>query len=111
MITTIKSSLLISSTMIVIAGLNACSGGMENSDQGNAKPVAVTLSAASASGQSEILASGKVEAVQTVNVSTRVMGRITSILVKVGDRVQKGQLLARVWDEDMKAKRAQASAL
>jgi len=29
----------------------------------------------------------------------------------VGDRVQKGQLLARVWDEDIKAKRAQASAL
>ena len=39
------------------------------------------------------------------------MGRITDIFVKTGDRVNKGQLLARVWDEDIKAKRAQADAM
>ena len=58
-----------------------------------------------------VLASGEVEAVQTANISTRVMGRITNIFVKVGDRVNKGQLLATVWDEDIKAKRAQADAM
>ena len=39
------------------------------------------------------------------------MGRITNIFVKTGDRVNKGQLLASVWDEDIKAKRAQADAM
>ena len=74
------------------------------------KPVAVTLSTVSST-QPAILASGEVEAVQTANISTRVMGRITNIFVKTGDRVNKGQLLASVWDEDIKAKRAQADAM
>jgi RND family efflux transporter MFP subunit len=39
------------------------------------------------------------------------MGRITNIFVKTGDRVARGQLLATVWDDDLKAKRAQADAM
>jgi len=97
--------------VIILAGLNACSGGNEKKNEADEKPVAVTLSTVSAGTQPAILASGVVEAVQTANISTRVMGRITNIFVKTGDRVDKGQLLARVWDEDLKAKRAQADAM
>jgi multidrug efflux pump subunit AcrA (membrane-fusion protein) len=43
-------------------------------------------------------------------ISTRVMGYITKIHVKVGDRVQKGQLLVTVSDQDIRAKKAQVEA-
>src|SRR5215471_12278503 len=104
MITLLKNSLYVSSIIILVAGLDACSNKMDNGDEVNDKPVAVTLSPVSVGGQSEILASGEVEALQTANISTRVMGRITSVLVKVGDKVNKGQVLARVWDEDLKSR-------
>jgi len=110
MITMFKKTLYSSLMIVTLAGLIACSGGNEKKIDTDEKPIAVTLSAVSAATQPVILASGEVEAVQTANISTRVMGRITNIFVKTGDRVNKGQLLARVWDEDIKAKRAQADA-
>lgn len=111
MITMFKKSLYASLILILVAGFNACSDGNDEKNVINEKPVAVTLSTVSAGMQPAILASGVVEAVQTANVSTRVMGRITNIFVKTGDRVHKGQLLASVGDEDIKAKGAQADAM
>lgn len=111
MITMFKRTLYSSLTIITLAGLNACSGGNETKNETKEKPVAVTLSTVTEGTQPAILASGGVEAAQTANISTRVMGRITNIFVKTGDRVNKGQLLASVWDEDIKAKRAQADAM
>ena len=107
----IKQTLYFSSIIIVAAGLNACA--TRNNQPGEAieNPVGVVLSTVSAGGQPEILASGEIEAVQTASISTRVMGRITNIYVKTGDKVSRGQLLARVWDDDIKAKRAQADAM
>jgi len=97
--------------MTILAGLNACSGGNEKKNETNENPIAVTLSTVSAVIQEAVLASGEVEAVQTANISTRMMGRVTNIFVKVGDKVEKGQLLVSVWDEDVKAKRAQTDAM
>jgi RND family efflux transporter MFP subunit len=94
-----------------VAGLSACSGGIGKKDEANDEAIAVTLATVAVGTQPVILASGNIEPVQTANISTRVMGRITKILVKTGDRVKKGQLLATVWDEDIKAKRAQVEAM
>lgn len=58
-----------------------------------------------------ISASGQIEAVQTVNISTRVMGYITSLHVKEGDKVSKGQVIATINDQDIAAKRAQVNAM
>src|SRR5436190_5642471 len=106
-----KRTLYFSLIIIILAGLNACSGRNEKKNEIREKPVGVTLSTVSENAQPAILASGVVEAAQTANISTRVMGRITNIFVKTGDRVNKGQLLASVWDEDIKAKRAQTDAM
>jgi RND family efflux transporter MFP subunit len=111
MITMIKRILYLLLLMIMLFGSNACSVGNEKEHETNERPVTVEVSAVSSGIQPAILASGEVEAVQTANISTRVMGRITNIFVKTGDRVTKGQLLATVWDEDIKAKRAQADAM
>jgi RND family efflux transporter MFP subunit len=55
-------------------------------------------------------ASGQIEASQFANISTRTMGYVTQIHVKVGDKVKKGQALIHINNEDMEARRAQANA-
>lgn len=55
--------------------------------------------------------SGQIESVQTANISTRVMGYITSVKVGVGDHVNKGQLLVTISNEDIQARLAQADAM
>lgn len=57
-----------------------------------------------------INASGQVEAIQSANISTRVMGYITKVYVKIGDQVKQGQLLFTVNSTDILAKRAQTDA-
>jgi len=57
-----------------------------------------------------IVASGKIEAKNSVSLSTRMMGYITKINVKVGDKVRKGQLLLSINNTDLVAKRAQVNA-
>lgn len=92
-------------------GLFSCGDNKEQQKEANEKPVVVTVATVSTGSQNAILASGQVEAVQTANISTRVMGRITNIYVKAGDKVNKGQLLATISDEDIRAKRAQTDAM
>jgi RND family efflux transporter MFP subunit len=52
-------------------------------------------------------ASGQIEAEQFANISTRMMGYVTMVHVKVGDKVVKGQSLIDINDADMEAKKAQ----
>ncbi|MDO6430359.1 efflux RND transporter periplasmic adaptor subunit [Flavitalea sp. BT771] len=91
--------------------LAGCSGGRQpEAGENKDKPVAVTIGTPSGKTTDGVRASGQVEAVQTAAVSTRVMGTITRIYVKVGDKVNKGQLLVSISGEDLAAKRAQADA-
>ena len=55
-------------------------------------------------------ASGEIESTQTAQISTRVMGYITQLRVKAGDRVRSGQALVTINSQDMQAKRAQTDA-
>lgn len=96
-----------------LLSLAACSGDKPETAAKTAAPVAVqTAVAGGTSVNAGILeASGQVEASQSVNISTRVMGYITQMKVKVGDRVSAGQLLFTVNSNDITAKRAQTDAL
>lgn len=53
---------------------------------------------------------GSVEACQRTKLSTIVGGRIEVLAVKEGDRVKKGQLLMRLWNDDMRAQENLAQA-
>jgi RND family efflux transporter MFP subunit len=53
---------------------------------------------------------GNIEAKNRTSLSTRMMARVTSIPVEVGDRVQAGQTLIRLGTEDISANRAKAEA-
>lgn len=57
-----------------------------------------------------VTASGVVEAENSANLSTRMMGYVTKIHVKVGQKVQQGQLLVSVNNTDLQAKKAQVEA-
>jgi len=57
-----------------------------------------------------ITVSGKVEAVQNANLSTRNMGYVNKVHVNVGDKVSKGQLLLSINSADISAQKAQVGA-
>lgn len=55
-------------------------------------------------------ASGKIEAIDKVTLSTRTSGYIDVIYVSVGDKVEKGKLLLSINNVDLQARRAQVNA-
>jgi RND family efflux transporter MFP subunit len=96
---------------LTISVFSACSGGDQKKPGAPVTAVTVILGKAGTAAADAVLASGQVEAAQTAGISTRVMGRINAIYVKEGDRVSKGQVLATISDEDIRAKRAQTGAM
>ena len=77
----------------------------------NEPAIAVKVSAITADNNGEfVTASGKIEAENSANVSTRMMGYVTKVYVKVGQKVNAGQLLVSINNADLQAKKAQADA-
>lgn len=73
--------------------------------------IVVSVSTPSGPEQQGLNISGQIEAAQSANISTRVMGFITMLKVKVGDHVSRGQLLVTISNQDILAKRSQADAM
>jgi RND family efflux transporter MFP subunit len=73
--------------------------------------VPVTVAVAAKHFGESVHASGQIESSKTAVISTRVMGFITEIKVKVGEAVKQGQLLATISSDDILAKKAQAQAM
>jgi RND family efflux transporter MFP subunit len=100
---------------IIIAGisffLSSCSNAPETEHQTNIVPIKVNVATPGINTQNDIHASGQIKATEIANISTRVMGYITKINVKVGDPVKKGQLLATISNDDIMAKKAQTEAM
>ena len=57
-----------------------------------------------------VTASGKIEAENSANLSTRMMGYVTKVHVQVGQKVGAGQLLLSINNTDLQAKKAQVDA-
>ncbi|MEO8235282.1 MAG: efflux RND transporter periplasmic adaptor subunit [Flavobacterium sp.] len=77
----------------------------------NTPAISVKVSGISADNNGEfVTASGKIEAENSANVSTRMMGYVTKVNVKVGQKVTAGQLLVSVNNTDLQAKKAQVDA-
>ena len=73
--------------------------------------IAVKVSGVSQNDNSPfVTASGKIEAENSANLSTRLMGYVTKIHVKVGQKVGAGQLLVSINNTDLQAKKAQVDA-
>jgi RND family efflux transporter MFP subunit len=90
---------------------SSCSSKKEEKTNATDTAILVQIASPISNNSKELNFSGQIEASQTVNISTRMMGFITAITVKVGDHVNKGQLLVRISNDDIKAKRAQTDAM
>jgi RND family efflux transporter MFP subunit len=89
----------------------SCSGDSQEVAVKKEDPVNVTVAVAGMQASNIIQASGQIESKETAVISTRVMGFITGVKVKAGDKVQKGQLLVTIHNADIMARRAQAQAV
>jgi len=90
--------------------LTSCGG--DKKEQITKEPaIAVKVSGVSENAEGGfITASGKIEAENSANLSTRMMGYVTKIHVKVGQKVGAGQLLVSINNTDLQAKKAQVDA-
>jgi len=96
--------------VLSILALSSCGGQKEKEVGLNQSPIAVTVGSPAGKNGSAIQVNGRTEAKQTAELSTRLMGTITRIQVKVGDQVRQGQILATISSQDIQAKRAQTNA-
>jgi RND family efflux transporter MFP subunit len=77
----------------------------------NSPAIAVTVEKAGGDSNNPfITASGKVQATNSAELSTRMMGYVTKTYANVGDKVRKGQLLVSINNTDLQAKKAQVEA-
>jgi HlyD family secretion protein len=73
---------------------------------GRPKPIAVTLRVIDRGKVESSIANtraGTIEACQRAKLSTILGGRIEALPIKEGDRVKKGQLLMKLWNDDQQA--------
>jgi len=103
-------TLVLSILLAGIIALAGCSGVASPHTEINDSAVIVSIAKPCKVHSDGITASGQVEAVHSASISTRLMGTITRIYVKVGDKVRQGQLLATISSEDIAAKKAQIDA-
>lgn len=95
---------------ITFAILSSCNG--EKKETVKSEPaIAVKVSGVSENNNSPfVTASGKIEAENSANLSTRMMGYVTKIHVQVGQKVGAGQLLVSINNTELLAKKAQVDA-
>ncbi|HVV54792.1 MAG TPA: efflux RND transporter periplasmic adaptor subunit [Mucilaginibacter sp.] len=106
-----KLILLIAGAGSLVLGACSSKNGSGETQANMGQAIMVTVAHPSAGTGDNIEVSGTIEAAQTANISTRVMGYITKLNVSIGDQVKKGQLLGTISNEDILAKRAQADAM
>lgn len=89
----------------------SCSTKEKKEQQANELVIPVTVRmVGEIDGPNMISTSGTIEAVKSANLSTRIMGHVDKIHVRIGDKVTKGQLLLSINNTELSAKLAQVNA-
>src|SRR5690554_7685050 len=95
----------------VLLSFSSCGDSSNEKSIEKLPAIDVTVSAVGAENNSPFLtASGKIEAVNSASLSTRMMGFVDKVHVNMGQKVTKGQLLVSINNADLSAKQAQTSA-
>ncbi len=106
-----KNNYIPQTLLTVTLLLASCGGEKHKSVTDNSPAVAVKVGSVATGDISQfVTASGKIEAEKSANVSTRMMGYVTKLYVKMGERVKAGQILASLQNTDLQAKKAQVEA-
>ena len=96
------------STAILLA---SCGSEDKKAVADNSPAIPVKVAQVSDNNDSPFLAvSGKIQAENSANLSTRMMGYVNNVPVNVGDKVSKGQLLVAINNADLQAQKAQVNA-
>ncbi len=95
--------------VLLLAG---CSENKSTTSLQSGEPVALKAYtvALSSLGQGKIY-TGTVEALETAEISTRLSGWIAAINVREGSRVRRGEVMATLQSQDIKARQSQAEAM
>lgn len=103
--------IITSIAFLLTIGLTISCSKKEEKNISELPAISVTINETAGSNSGKyVTASGKIEAENSANISTRMMGYVTSVKVKTGQKVSKGQLLATISSADLQAKKAQAEA-
>ena len=106
-----KSLVLNIIVLIALITVFSCNDSDKKIKTDTTQAIVVRVSPVSSNADNPFLsASGKVQTVNSANLSTRMMGYVNKVYVKVGDKVKKGQLLLSVNNTDLSAKLAQVNA-
>jgi len=98
-------------TILTLTTILFVSCGKDKKEVTNNEPAIKVVVNGLATNNSEfITASGKTEAESSANLSTRMMGYVTKVHVKTGQKVAAGQLLVSINSSDLEAKKAQVDA-
>ncbi|GHC62274.1 efflux RND transporter periplasmic adaptor subunit [Ulvibacter litoralis] len=91
--------------------LTSCGSEDKKAMVDNSPAIPVVVNQVAANSNSPFLsASGKIQAANSADLSTRMMGYVNKVHVNVGDKVSKGQLLVSINNTDLQAKSAQVNA-
>lgn len=102
---------IVATLLTIVIAFVSCDGKDIKAVADNSPAVAVNVIAVSENNPNPFLSvSGKIEAVKSANISTRMMGYVNKIYVEVGDKIKKGQLLLSINNADISAKLAQVNA-
>src|SRR5690554_1145834 len=89
--------IITSIAFLLIIGLTISCSKKEEKQISELPAISVTINETAGSNSGKhVTASGKIEAENSANISTRMMGYVTSVKVKTGQKVSKGQLLATI---------------
>ena len=98
-------------SLLIFSAVLLFSCGSDRKETKELPPIAVKVNGIVENSTSPfVTASGKIEAENSANVSTRMMGYVTKVHVKVGQKVGAGQLLVSINNTDLQAKKAQVDA-
>lgn len=113
----LRPSLLATRISVLLAGLSILAGGLGCTDRkGNVPPTYETVSNVSvlvaqrSSVPDFVEAAGTVRAAQTSQLASQIMGSITRISVREGDRIHRGQVIATIDEAQQNAGLDRANA-
>ena len=99
-------------TLFIVTAFMVSCGNKDNTlATANTPVIIVKTSQVETNNTSPFLAvSGKIQAANSADLSTRLMGYVTKVHSNVGEKVKQGQLLVSINNTDLQAKRAQVKA-
>ncbi|GAA4944336.1 efflux RND transporter periplasmic adaptor subunit [Algibacter agarivorans] len=101
------TSIVLALTLLIVS----CGGNDKKSDTDNSPAISVQVNQVEADVSNPFLSvSGKIQATNSADLSTRIMGYVNKVHVNIGDKVHKGQLLVSINNVDLQAKKAQVNA-